>query len=81
MISNKKNPQFVQNGIDRTKPRKQSRKAIQALGYFEPHLVSQITVAAASTIEKAESTPKVRRVTLSMIAQRFGALIRSQAVG
>lgn len=59
----------------------QSTKATNAFGNFYPNAVSQMTVDVASTIEKAESIPKVNRVMLNMIAQRLGAFIKSQAVG
>ena len=40
-----------------------------------------MTVAVASTIEKAESTPKVNKVRLSKIAQKFGVRVYTIGVG
>jgi len=81
MTSNRTKPQLVQKGIERRKPKKQRKKAINILGIFDPAGVSQMTVDVASTMEKAESIPSKKRVAPSIIAQRFLAGIMSQAVG
>ena len=74
-------PQLVQNGTDKVNPSTQRTKATNDFGYCWPHFVSLITVAVASTILKAESTPKEKRVRASRIIQKFGALIVSMADG
>jgi hypothetical protein len=71
----------VQKGIDMRKPMMHSTKDTKVLGSWLPHLVSQITVEVASTIEKAESMPSRYRVKPRMIAQALALFISSMAVG
>jgi hypothetical protein len=74
-------PQLVQNGTERVNPTMHRMKAMKLLGYVDPILVSQITVAVASTIANAESTPSKNKVSPSMMLQSCGASIVSIAEG
>lgn len=74
-------PQLVQNGMETQNPKTQRMKAMKLLGYFAPILVSQITVAVASTIANAESIPSKNKVSPSIMLQSCGTSIVSIADG
>lgn len=65
------NPQLVQNMIDIKNPQVQITNATNILGTFAPVGVSQITVATASVMVKAESIPSVNNTNPKRIVQKF----------
>lgn len=71
----------MQNGTEQRKPAIHKKKAIKLLGQSRSVLKSDMTVAAASTIEKPESIPSMKSVVPSKKAQRFDQVIISIAVG
>lgn len=61
----------MQNIIDIKNPHKQMTNATNILGILAPLGVSQITVATASVIVKAESIPSENNTNPKRIAQKF----------
>lgn len=62
-------------------PQTTNTRAISFLGQLWKNGESYMTVAQASSIEKAESIPKVKRVTAKRMVQKLGAGIVSIAAG
>ena len=81
MQSNKTNPQLVQNRAEMASPIRQRTKAIRVLFTCAKVLVSWRTVATASTIEKAESTPSKNKVRPSKKHQKADPSILRVATG
>jgi hypothetical protein len=74
-------PQLQQKGKDPRNPIRQSTKAMNILGAFPFHAVSQITVEVASMAENEESRPSKKSVNPRRNAQKLEAFIVSIAVG